>query len=141
MARNNGPVKGIITLICSDSAETSMYIAEPITVTHAQFLSLEGGTLEVSATIATDDVGVIKYFAPTVTTVGTPVVTGTRRGGAAKGILVFVNNTDAASSSYILEPMIANQSDYDAVKAGTKHLQATMFTDSLGHMFFEATIK
>jgi hypothetical protein len=141
MARHNGPIKGLITLVSSETAESATFIAEPIAVTHAQFLTLEAGTLEVSATIAADDTEPIKYFAPAVSTVGTPVVTGTRRTGPTKGLLVFVNDTDATSSSYILEPVIATKANFDAVIAGTKHLQATMFTDTLGHMFFEATIK
>jgi len=140
MARHTGPVKGTVTLVCSETAESSTFITEPITVTTGQYTTLEAGTLEVSATIATDELG-IKYFEPTVTTVGTPVVTGTRQGGPTKGMLVFVNATDAVSSSYILEPIILNKTNYDAMLAGTRHLQATMFTDTLGHKFFEATTK
>jgi len=141
MARNEGPIKGTITLVCSETAESSTFIAEPITVTHAQYLTLEAGTLEVSATIADDDSQPIKYFAPAVTTVGTPVVTGTRQMGPTKGMLVFVNDDDAVSSSYILEPLVLDKADYDAVIGGTYLIQATMFTDSLGHKFFEATAK
>lgn len=141
MARHNGPIKGTITLVCNETAEASTYIAEPITVTSGQYTTLEAGTLEVSATIANDDTHPIKYFAPTVTTVGTPVVTGVRQMGPTKGLLVFVNDTDAVSSSYILEPVILTKTNYDAVIAGTRHLQATMFTDALGKKFFEATSK
>ena len=140
MARHNGPVKGTITLVCTETAESSTFIAEPITVSSVQYGTLEAGTLEVSATIATDELG-IKYFEPTVTTVGTPVVTGVHQGGPTKGMLVFVNVTDAVSSSYILEPIIVTKTNYDAMLAGTRHLQATMFTDALGHRLFEATTK
>ena len=141
MARNDGPIKGTITLVCTETAEAATFIAEPVTVSHAQYLTLEAGTLEVSATIAADDTWPIKYFAPAVTTVGTPVVTGVRQNGPTKGLLVFTNDTDAESSSYILEPVILTKVNYDAVIAGTRKLQATMFTDALGNSFFEATSK
>lgn len=140
MAKNDGVVKGTITLTCSETAESSTFIAEPIDVSTAQYGTLEAGTLEVTATIATDDVG-FKYFAPAVSTIGTPVVTGTRRVGPTKGMLVFVNATGAVSSSYILEPVALTKVNYDAVIAGAKVIQATMFTDVEGYKFFEATAK
>jgi hypothetical protein len=141
MARHDGPIKGTITLVCSETAESSTFITEPIAVTTEQYGTLEACTLEVSATIAADATQPIKYFAPAVTTVGTPVVTGVRQMGSTKGMLVFVNDTDAVSSSYILEPLILTKVNYDAVIAGTRLVQATMFTDGLGHKFFEATSK
>ena len=141
MARNEGPVKGTITLVCEETAESSTFITEPISLTSAEFDDLESGTAEVSATIAADDSTNTSYFAFELTSVGTPVVTGERQNGPTKGLLVFVNETDAISSSYILEPVILTKTNYDAVLAGTRNIQATMFTDVLGHSFFEATSK
>lgn len=137
MARNEGPVKGTITLVCSETAESSTFITEPITVTSGQYTSLEGGTAEVTATIATDELG-HKYFAFAISATGSPTVTGDRHDGPTKGMLVFVNETDAISSAYILEPIILTKTNYDAVIAGTRDIQATMFADDLGHKFFEA---
>ena len=140
MSRNNGPVKGTITLSCPTTAESSTYICEPILISTAQLASLEAGTMEVSGTLTVDGLG-HSYFPFAVSTVGSPTVTGVRQVGSTKGLLVFTDNTDAITPSYIVEPVTLSSSDYAAVLAGTKHLQATMFTDGLGHTFFQAEAK
>lgn len=137
MARHEGPVKGTITIVNTDTAESYTVITEPIAASTAQFTALESGTAEVTGTIADDALG-HPYYEFSITTTGGATVTGTRRTNATKGLLVFHNEDDAITASYIVEPLLLSNANYNSVLAGDNALQITMFEDGLGHKFFEA---
>lgn len=138
MARHDGPVKGTLALVNTETAESTVIIVEPITTSTAQYTALEGGTTEVTTgTLITDGLE-HDYFEASITTTGGASTTGARQIGATKGLLVFNNTTDAVCSSYIVEPLQCTDAQYTAILAGTGNIMCTMYTDTLGNMFFEA---
>ncbi len=138
MARHEGPINGTFALVNTEAAESTVIIVEPIPTSTAEYATLEGGTAEVTTgTLITDELE-HTYFDAAITTTGGETTTGARAMGATKGLLVFHNETDAITSSYIVEPLQCSAAEYAAILAGTGDIMCTMYTDGLGHKFFEA---
>lgn len=142
MARHNGPVKGSIALVCEETAESTIIIAEPVILATANYAAVVGGTSEMGATITTDELGHPYFeFAETANANG-PVATGTRANGPVKGMLVLSCEETASSTAFIVEPIILTKVLYDGVLAGTEDLELNMFADAtFAHvMFYEGEI-
>ena len=142
MARHNGPVKGSVALVCEESAESTVIIAEPVILATANYAAVVGGTSKMGATITTDGLGHSYFeFAETTNTNG-PVATGTRTKGAIKGMLVLSCEETASSTAFIIEPIVLSKTLYDGVLAGTEDLELNMFADATfpSVMFYEGEI-
>lgn len=131
MARQTGPVKGSLVVVCEATAESTLVIIEPCYVTAATYALLDTDKFQARGAVVRDELGhpYIDFTAIPAANVS-PISSGGRENGPTKGSICIVCKENASSTLFIIDPIIVDKASYNAILGGTQQVQLDLFADN-----------